>query len=94
MSDLIADHNAESPIANLIVEANHQIVENVLSTLSSKEAEILRMRFGLNRDRAMTLEEVGNHYGLSRERIRQVENKAIRKLRNPARAAMLREAMA
>ena len=93
MSDLIADHNAENPIANLIVEANHQIVENVLSTLSSKEAEILRMRFGLNRDRAMTLEEVGNHYGLSRERIRHVENKAIRKLRNPARAAMLREAM-
>ena len=93
IGDLIADHSAENPLANLMREANLQIVETVLNTLSSKEADVLRMRFGINADKPMTLEEVGKHYGVTRERIRQVENKAIRKLRNPVRAKMLREAM-
>ena len=94
MGDLIADTSTENPYQNMVAEANRQIVESVLSTLSSKEAEILRMRFGIGSDRPMTLEEVGKHYGVTRERIRQVENKAIRKLRNPMRARMLKEAMA
>lgn len=94
IGDLIADHNTENPYQNLVQEANSQIVEAVLSTLSTKEADILRMRFGIGADKPMTLEEVGKHYGVTRERIRQVENKAIRKLRNPMRANMLREAMA
>ena len=94
MGDLIADTSTENPYQNMVAEANRQIVESVLSTLSSKEAEILRMRFGIGSDRPMTLEEVGKHYGVTRERIRQVENKAIRKLRNPIRARMLKEAMA
>ena len=93
IGDLIADHSTENPYQNLVQEANSQIVEAVLSTLSTKEADILRMRFGIGADKPMTLEEVGKHYGVTRERIRQVENKAIRKLRNPMRAAMLREAM-
>ena len=93
MGDLIADTSTENPYQNMVAEANRQIVESVLSTLSSKEAEILRMRFGIGADRPMTLEEVGKHYGVTRERIRQVENKAIRKLRNPMRARMLKEAM-
>lgn len=93
MSDLIADHAAENPFNNLIKEANLQIIESVFSTLGVREAEILRMRFGIGADKAMTLEEVGTHYGLTRERIRQIENKAIRKLRNPLRAKMLKEAM-
>ena len=93
MGDLIADHTAENPIANMIREANSQIIAAVFETLSTREAEILRMRFGINAPKAMTLEEVGQHYGLTRERIRQIENKAIRKLRNPMRAKMLREAM-
>ena len=80
--------------ANMIKEANKQIVSNILDTLGAREAEILKMRFGINADKAMTLEEVGDHYGLSKERIRQLENKAIRKLRNPVRAKMLKEAMA
>lgn len=94
MGDLIADHSAENPMAAMIKEANKQIVASILDTLAPREAEILRMRFGINADKAMTLEEVGDHYGLSKERIRQIENKAIRKLRNPARARMLKEAMA
>lgn len=93
MGDLIADHTAENPIANMIKEANSQIIASVFDTLAPREAEILRMRFGINAMKAMTLEEVGQHYGLTRERIRQIENKAIRKLRNPVRAKMLREAM-
>ena len=93
IGDLVADNNTENPYQNMVKEANSQIVEAVLSTLSTKEADILRMRFGIGADKPMTLEEVGKHYGVTRERIRQVENKAIRKLRNPMRANMLREAM-
>lgn len=93
MGDLVADYTAENPYQNLVKQANIEIVDSVLSTLSTKEADILRMRFGINADKPMTLEEVGQHYGVTRERIRQVENKAIRKLRNPIRANMLREAM-
>ena len=94
MGDLIADHGAENPMANIIREANSQIIAAVFDTLGSREAEILKMRFGIDADKAMTLEEVGQYYGLSKERIRQIENKAIRKLRNPIRAKMLKEAMA
>ena len=93
MGDLVADYAAENPYQNLVKQANIEIVDSVLSTLSTKEADILRMRFGINADKPMTLEEVGQHYGVTRERIRQVENKAIRKLRNPIRANVLREAM-
>lgn len=94
MGDLIADHTAENPMSAMMKEANKQIVASILDTLAPREAEILKMRFGINADKAMTLEEVGNHYGLSKERIRQIENKAIRKLRNPVRARMLKGAMA
>lgn len=93
IGDLIADEYAENPLTNLIKEANSQIIASVFNTLTQREADILRMRFGINIKKAMTLEEVGNHYGLSKERIRQLENKAIRKLRNPIRANMLKEAM-
>lgn len=93
VGDLIADESAVSPFQNLIKEANCEIVEAVLSTLSTKEAEVLHMRFGIGADKPMTLEEVGQHYGVTRERIRQIENKAIRKLRNPLRAKILMEAM-
>ena len=93
VGDLVADDRVESGYANLVKEANKQIVDDVLNTLPTREAEILRMRFGINQEKAMTLEEVGGHYGITKERIRQIENKAIRKLRHPARARMLREAM-
>lgn len=93
MSDIIADTTAENPFLNLMREANHQIIESVLSTLPHKEAEVMRMRFGLTGLKPMTLEEVGNVYGVTRERVRQVENRAIRKLRNPLRKRILMDAM-
>lgn len=93
MGDLIADNHAENPFNNLVKEANRQIIESVFDTLSNREAEVLRLRFGIGADKPMTLEEVGTHFGVTRERIRQIENKAIRKLRHPLRARTLKEAM-
>lgn len=94
MGDLVADRNAESGYGNLVKEANSQIIRDVLDTLPTREGEIMKMRFGIDQEKAMTLEEVGKVYGITKERIRQIENKAIRKLRHPARARMLKEAMA
>lgn len=94
VGDLVADYNAESGYGNLVKEANSQIVRAVLDTLPTREGEIMKMRFGIDHEKAMTLEEVGKVYGITKERIRQIENKAIRKLRHPARARMLKEAMA
>lgn len=94
VGDLVADHRAESGYDNLVKEANTQIVRAVLDTLPTREGEIMKMRFGIDQEKAMTLEEVGKVYGITKERIRQIENKAIRKLRHPARARMLKEAMA
>jgi RNA polymerase primary sigma factor len=94
VGDLIADKSAVNPLAKMIQEANKQIVASVFNTLENREADILRMRFGIGVAKPMTLEEVGAYYSLSKERIRQLENKAIRKLRHPIRAKMLREAMA
>lgn len=93
MGDLIADSTATNAITDLIDEANAKIINDVLDTLSVREADILRMRFGINTIKPMTLEEVGSHYGLSKERIRQIESNALRKLRNPMRTKMLKEAL-
>jgi RNA polymerase primary sigma factor len=66
-------------------------VEQVLSTLSTREARILRLRFGLVNGKAYTLQEVGQKFGLTRERIRQIEGKALRRLRHPRRSRQLRD---
>ena len=93
MGDLIADSSFEDMDKELILENNHAIINGVLNTLSDREASIIRMRFGIDQIKPMTLEEIGSHYGLSRERIRQIETKALRKLRNPLRTKILREAL-
>lgn len=93
MGDLIADSSFEDMDKELILENNHAIINGVLNTLSDREASIIRMRFGIDQIKPMTLEEIGSHYGLSRERIRQIETKALRKLRNPIRTKILREAL-
>jgi RNA polymerase primary sigma factor len=66
-------------------------IEEVLDSLTPREARILRLRFGLENGRSYTLEEVGEKFGLTRERIRQIEGKALRRLRHPMRARQLRE---
>jgi DNA-binding CsgD family transcriptional regulator len=66
-------------------------MEDVLGTLSPREREVLTMRFGLEDGRGRTLEDVGNQLGVSRERVRQIEAKALRKLRHPSRAVILRD---
>lgn len=92
IGDLQADHNAENPFYNLVCEANKQIIEMVFDTLSEKEAKVLRLRFGFDTDHAYTLEEVGQQLGVTRERIRQIETKALRKMRHPMRQKILMEA--
>ena len=92
IGDLQADHSAENPFNNLVAEANKDIINSVLATLSEREANVLRLRFGIDTDHAYTLEEVGKELGVTRESIRQIETKALRKMRNPMRLAVLKEA--
>jgi RNA polymerase primary sigma factor len=87
VEDTITPSPAQTTYENMLRER----VEQVLSTLSPREARILRLRFGLENGRPYTLEEVGHKFGLTRERIRQIEGKALRRLRHPYRARLLRE---
>ena len=94
IGSFIEDTHFVNPENAYIKESNGDIVNAVLDTLSDREANILRLRFGIGGKKAMTLEEVGKEYGLTRERIRQIEAKALRKLRHPSRANILKECMA
>jgi len=67
-----------------------EYIQRVLSTLSPKEAKVIRMRFGIGVDRDHTLEEVGRHLSITRERVRQIEAKALRKLKHPSRLRALK----
>lgn len=89
LTDLIADPNSVSPDNYVENEALKRIVENVLSSLTEREAKILKMRYGLGDMPEHTLEEVGQHFKLTRERIRQIELAALRKLRHPSRSKHL-----
>lgn len=94
IGSFIEDTHFVNPESAYIKESNGDVVNAVLDTLSDREANILRLRFGIGGKKAMTLEEVGKEYGLTRERIRQIEAKALRKLRHPSRANILKEYMA
>lgn len=94
IGSLIEDTSCVNPADVVISEDMVHILDSVLDTLPAKEADIVRYRFGLMDGNAKTLEEVGQIYNLSRERIRQLEAKALRKLRNPVRAKMLKEVFA
>lgn len=92
IGDLQADNNAVNPYYNLVAEANKDIINSVFDTLGEREANILRMRFGIDYDHAHTLEEIGQVLGVTRERVRQLETRALRKMRHPARVNVLKEA--
>jgi RNA polymerase primary sigma factor len=87
----VEDQSTPSPAQITYENMLRERVDEVLATLSPREARVLRLRFGLDQDRAYTLEEVGKKFGLTRERIRQIEGKALRRLRQPSRARLLRD---
>lgn len=89
--DFIEDHEALAPADSAAYKMLQEQVEDVLDTLSEREEHVLRLRFGLNDDRSRTLEEVGKVFGVTRERIRQIEAKALRKLRHPSRSKRLKD---
>jgi RNA polymerase primary sigma factor len=93
LADLVADDSIESPIEDIHQEEIAKKISAVLSTLDQREADIIARRFGIGNQKAQTLEDIGLAYGLSKERIRQIEEKAMKKLRNPMRASMLRECL-
>jgi len=91
LGDFIEDANVDGPADAAARAMLHEAVEQVLGELAEREQEIVRMRFGLDGGQAKTLEEVGKEFGVTRERIRQIEAKTLAKLRHPQRSQRLRE---
>lgn len=91
LGDFIEDHEAQSPSDHAAYELLKEQLEDVLDTLTDREENVLRLRFGLDDGRTRTLEEVGKVFGVTRERIRQIEAKALRKLRHPSRSKRLKD---
>jgi len=90
LGDFVEDKNAENPLDVAIAEALQEATLSVLDNLSPREEKVLRMRFGIGMNTDHTLEEVGKQFGVTRERIRQIEAKALRKLRHPSRSEKLK----
>ena len=93
VGDLIADEDTTSPLDDVYQEQVRKKICDILDTLDEREAQIVRLRYGFDDNKPKTLEDVGNRLNLSKERVRQIENIALRKLRNPRRATMLKECL-
>ena len=91
LGDFIADENQLTPYEATSKRLLKENINEVLQALSDREARVLKMRFGLEGQRPMTLEEVGRKFGVTRERIRQIEAKALRKLKHPSRRKKLQD---
>ncbi len=91
LGDFITDEEAESPEESASFVLLREHLDGILGTLTEREEKVLRLRFGLNDGRPRTLEEVGQEFGVTRERIRQIEAKALRKLRHPSRSKKLKD---
>ncbi|MFL2665669.1 MAG: RNA polymerase sigma factor RpoD [Dehalococcoidia bacterium] len=91
LSDIIPDDNILSPLDFTTYEILKNHIDLILDTLSYREKKVMQLRFGLEDGRSRTLEEVGDNFGVTRERIRQIEAKALRKLRHPSRSSSLRD---
>jgi RNA polymerase primary sigma factor len=90
LGDFIEDANVTSPVDSAAMEGLREATQHMLAGLTSREAKVLRMRFGIDMNTDHTLEEVGKQFDVTRERIRQIEAKALRKLRHPTRSEKLR----
>jgi RNA polymerase primary sigma factor len=91
LGDFIEDKDADAPVKTVAHELLREDLAEVLGSLSARERDVLRLRFGMDDGRQRTLEEVGQLFGVTRERIRQIEAKALRKLRHPNRSKRLKE---
>ncbi len=91
LGDFIEDHEARAPAEEASFTLLREQLDEVLQTLTDREQRVLRLRFGLDDGRARTLEEVGQKFGVTRERIRQIEAKTLRKLRHPSRSKKLKD---
>ena len=91
LSDFIEDRSGSEPVDTISAEDLRAQLQDILETLSPREREVLTLRFGLEDGRPHTLEEVGQKFGVTRERIRQIESKALRKLRHPIRKKLLED---
>ena len=91
LGDFIPDDDAPSPADQAAVSLRKEQIMEVLKGLTPREEKVLRLRFGLDDGRTRTLEEVGREFNVTRERIRQIEAKALRKMRHPSRSRKLRE---
>lgn len=90
LHDILEDETQHSPDENIIHSALFREVEKVLITLSEREAEVIRLYFGIGRDVPLTLEEIGERFNLTRERVRQIKEKALRRLRHSCRSRALK----
>ncbi|MEO8541685.1 MAG: sigma-70 family RNA polymerase sigma factor, partial [bacterium] len=91
LGDFLEDPTALAPAEAASQQLLREQVEDVLASLTSRERRVLQLRFGLEDGRSRTLEEVGREFGVTRERIRQIEAKALRKLRHPSRSKKLKD---
>jgi len=91
LADFIEDQHAEAPAEMAAKMMLNSAVEEALSDLNDREKAVVRMRFGLDDGQARTLEEVGREFGVTRERIRQIESKTLAKLRHPQHSQKLRD---
>jgi RNA polymerase primary sigma factor len=89
--DVLENEDLPAPDTTLMSESLKEEVERALAKLSEREAEVIRLYFGLDNDEPLTLEEIGDKFNLTRERVRQIKEKAIRRLRNATRSKELRK---
>jgi RNA polymerase primary sigma factor len=90
LGDFIEDTSTLAPMDAAIYDSLQEVTKDILDSLTQREAKVLRMRFGIEMNTDHTLEEVGKQFDVTRERIRQIEAKALRKLRHPSRSDRLR----
>ncbi len=90
LMDVLESEDSPQPDSNLLTESLRREIERALQTLTQREADILRLYFGLTVEQAMTLEEIGQYFDLTRERVRQIKEKAIRRLKHTSRSKILK----